>query len=100
MFAQLGTFTTGDDARACLDLAAAAFRRYGLDVWFPPDEGEFIIVGGDDRVTVQVSCTPVDGATWVAVVGYSSVSDAVAEYGRNAIRGHMTNPASPPIPPV
>jgi hypothetical protein len=100
MFAQLGTFTTGDDASACLDLAAAGFRRYGLDVWFPPDEGEFIIAGGDDRVAVHVSCAPVDGGTWVAVVGYSCESDAVAEYGRNAIRESMTNPAIPPIPPV
>ncbi|MCC8250584.1 hypothetical protein [Saccharothrix luteola] len=98
MFAHLGTFTIEADVRHCLDLAAAALRRYGLDAWFPPDDGEFVIVGGDDRVAVQVSCAPVQDATWVAVVGYSTDA-AVAEYGRNAIRAHMTNPASPPLPP-
>ncbi|MEU4444188.1 hypothetical protein AB0K14_32255 [Actinosynnema sp. NPDC050801] len=98
MFAHLGSYITDHAVQECLDLAAAAFHRYRLDVWFPPEEGDFVIVGGDDRLAVQVSCMAMQEGTWVTVVGYGSDSSA-AEYGRNAIRAHMTNPASPPIPP-
>jgi hypothetical protein len=101
MFVQWSTFTKRDQVADCLSLGVAGLRRYGFDVWFEPAQDEFIVVGGNDDVTIQITgAANSDGETRLSVVASTQVSDRLAEYARNAVREHIVNPASPPIPPI
>jgi hypothetical protein len=94
MYVAYGTFVKPSSPGGCLDLADQALRAQNLIVVKGADGTDYLVVGGNDAVTVTIVCVPQPGGTWVAVSA-SSANQIVANQARDVIQGMIE---SAPVP--
>jgi hypothetical protein len=84
----LGSFSKSSTVEFCLISAKAAMGVQGLAIL---NGDNHTILGGNDDVIVQVSCSSnSDGSTWVVVTAFSNNS-STAEGARNSIRQYIVD---------
>ena len=86
MYVAYGTFVKPSSAGGCLALADQSLRDQNLMVVKGADGTDYLVVGGNDAVTVTIVCVPQSGGTWV-VVSASSGDQILANQARDVIRG-------------
>ena len=86
MYVAYGTFVKPSSLGGCLALADQALRAQNLIVLKGADGGEYLVVGGNDAVTLTIVCVPQPNGTWV-VVSASSSDQNIANQARDVIRG-------------
>ncbi|MFF0490938.1 hypothetical protein ACWDSJ_17620 [Nocardia sp. NPDC003482] len=90
MFAHWGTFTKPNSLNVCLGFADDSLRQHGYQVWETANDGDYMLIGGNNNVIVNVTCVPQQGNTWISVSAYSPDS-ATAEAARNSVRETIVN---------
>jgi hypothetical protein len=90
MYVAYGTFVKPSSPRGCLALADQALRAQNLIIAKGADDTDYLVVGGNDAVTLTIVCVPQPGGTWV-VVSASSADQIVANQARDIIRGMIEN---------
>jgi len=86
MYVVYGTFVKPSSPGGCLTLAEQALVSQGLIVVKGADGTDYLVVGGNDAVTLTIVCVPQPDGTWV-VVSASSGDPDVATQARDVIRG-------------
>ena len=86
MYVSYGTFVKPSSPGGCLSLADQALRAQNLIVLKGADGTDYLVVGGNDAVTLTVVCVPQANGTWV-VVSASSGDQVMANQARDVIRG-------------
>lgn len=87
--AQWGTFTKVATLKDCLSYAQAAMEKKHYKILDKAGDGDYMVIGGDKTVIVQVVCVPQkDGKVWMVVSAFSSDAK-VAELARNEIRAYI-----------
>jgi hypothetical protein len=86
MYVMYGTFVKPSSAGGCLALADQALRAQNLVVLKGADGTDYLVVGGNDAVTLTIVCVPQADGTWV-VVSASSPDEMIATQARDVIRG-------------
>jgi hypothetical protein len=86
MYVSYGTFVKPSSPGGCLALADQALRAQNLIVLKAADGTDYLVVGGNDAVTLTVVCVPQPNGTWV-VVSASSGDQVIANQARDVIRG-------------
>jgi hypothetical protein len=87
--AQWGTFTKVATLKDCLSYAQAAMEKKHYKIHDKARDGDYMVIGGDTTVIVQVVCVPEKGGkVWIVVSAFSSDTKA-AELARNAIRDYI-----------
>jgi hypothetical protein len=86
MYVMYGTFDKPSAPDACLALADQALRAQNLIVLKGADGTDYLVVGGNDAVTVTIVCVPQPNGTWI-VVSASSGDQMIATQARDVIRG-------------
>ena len=81
-----GTFVKPASLAGCLALAEQALASQGQVVVKGADGTDYLVVGGDDAVTLTIVCVPQPNGTWI-VVSASSPDPNVAAQARDVIRG-------------
>jgi hypothetical protein len=94
MYVAFGTFEKRSSAGDCLTLADQALRDQNLIVVKGADGSDYLVVGGNDAVTLTVVCVPLPNSTWV-VVSASSGDQVTANQARDVIRGMIEGAAIP-----
>jgi hypothetical protein len=84
MNAQWGTFTKPHAWGTCLSFAQDSFRKHGYEV-FGQGDGDYMIVGRNGNVIVQVTSVPQSGNSWVCVSAFSPDAGAAGQ-ARDTIR--------------
>ncbi|QEH32663.1 hypothetical protein OJF2_11420 [Aquisphaera giovannonii] len=85
MYVQYGTFVKPASPGGCLAAAEQAMVAQGLLIVKGADGADFLVIGGNDPVTVTVVAVPQPGGTWV-VVSASSPDPNIAAQARDVIR--------------
>ncbi|MGW2784700.1 hypothetical protein ACWC3X_26110 [Streptomyces populi] len=88
MYAHWGTFTKEANLWDSLAFASDAMKKYGLQVWEPPDDGDYQVIGGNSDVIATVVSVPQPGNLWMTVSAYSTDS-GLAERTRNDVREYI-----------
>jgi hypothetical protein len=86
MYVVYGTFVKGSSLGGCLALADQALRAQNLIIVKGADDTDYLVVAGNDSVTLTIVCVPQSGGTWV-VVSASSGDQIIATQARDVIRG-------------
>jgi hypothetical protein len=86
MYVVYGTFVKPSSLGGCLALADQALRAQNLIMVKGADDTDYLVVGGNDSVTLTVVCVPQPDGTWV-VVSASSPDQFIATQARDVIRG-------------
>jgi hypothetical protein len=86
MYVMYGTFVKPSSPGGCLALADQALQAQNLIVLKGADGTDYLVVGGNDAVTVTIVCVPQTNGTWV-VVSASSGDQMIATQARDVIRG-------------
>jgi hypothetical protein len=86
MYVAFGTFVKPSSPGGCLALADQTLRAQNLIVLKGADGTDYLVVGGNDAVTVTIVCVPQTNGTWV-VVSASSGDQIIANQARDVIRG-------------
>ena len=86
MYVHWGTFQKRSSLGGCLALAENALRAQNLLVLKGADGSDYLIVGGNDAVTLTIVCVPQPGSVWI-VVSASSADQFIAVQARDLIRG-------------
>jgi hypothetical protein len=86
MYVAYGTFVKPSSLSGCLALAEQALRAQNLIVLKGADGADYLVVGGNDAVTLTVVGVPQPNGTWV-VVSASSGDQILANQARDVIRG-------------
>jgi hypothetical protein len=94
MYVAYGTFVKPASLDVCLALADQAIRDQNLMVLKPADNADYLVVGGNDVVTLTIVCVPQPNGTWV-VVSASSRDQIIANQARDVIRGMIESTAIP-----
>jgi hypothetical protein len=94
MYVIYGTFLKPSSAGGCLALADQALRDQNLIVLKGADGTDYLVVGGNDAVTLTIVCVPQSNGTWV-MVSASSGDQMLASQARDVIRGIIE---STPVP--
>jgi hypothetical protein len=94
MYVAYGTFVNRSSAGDCLALADQALRDQNLIVLKGADGTDYLVIGGNDAVTLTVVCVPQPDGTWV-VVSASSGDQVIANQARDVIRGMIEGVAIP-----
>jgi hypothetical protein len=90
MYVAYGTFVKPSSVDGCLALADQALRAQNLIIVKGADGTDYVVVGGNDNVTVTIVCAPGPNGTWI-VVSASSVDQTMAFQARDVIRGMIEN---------
>lgn len=85
-----GTFTKPNSLQVSLQIAGDALRKQGYTIWEPSNDGDYMVIGGNNDVIVNVTCVPQNGSTWIAVTSYSNDAKT-AELARNNVRTTIVN---------
>jgi hypothetical protein len=88
MYVAYGTFVKPSSPDGCLALADQALRAQNLLVLKGADGADYLVVGGNDDVTLTIVCVPQPNGTWV-VVSASSGDQMIANQARDVIRGFI-----------
>jgi hypothetical protein len=94
MYVAYGTFVKPSLPDACVALADQALRDQNLIVLKGADNADYLVVGGNDAVTLTIVCVPQLNGTWV-VVSASSGDQIIANQARDVIRGMIEGTAIP-----
>jgi hypothetical protein len=86
MYVMYGTFVKPSSAGGCLALAEQALRAQDLIVLKGADGTDYLVVGGNDAVTLTIVCVPQPDGTWI-VVSASADDQTIATQARDVIRG-------------
>jgi hypothetical protein len=86
MYVVYGTFVKPSSLGGCLALADQALRAQNLIIVKGADTTDYLVVGGNDSVTLTIVCVPESSGTWV-VVSASSADQFIATQARDVIRG-------------
>jgi hypothetical protein len=86
MYVVYGTFVKPDSPDGCLALADQALRSQNLSVVKGADGTDYLVIGGNDAVTLTIVCVPQPNGTWM-VVSASSGDQGIATQARDVIRG-------------
>lgn len=89
-----GTFVKPSSLSGCLALADQALRAQGMIVVKGADGADYLVVGGNDVVTLTIVGVPQPNGTWV-VVSASSVDPNIAAQARDIIRAMIENTPVP-----
>ena len=90
MYVVYGTFVKPSSSGGCLMLADQALRDQNLIIVKAADGVDFLVIGGNDAVTVTIVCAPQPQGTWI-VVSASSPDARIATQARDVIRGVIEN---------
>jgi hypothetical protein len=90
MYVAYGTFVKPSSPGGCLALADQALRAQNLIIVKGADGTDYLVVGGNDAVTVTIVCVPQPDGTWT-VVSASSGDQSIAYQARDVIRGMIEN---------
>ncbi|WP_165252689.1 hypothetical protein [Paludisphaera soli] len=94
MYVVYGTFVKPSSLDGCLALADQALRDQGLVVVKGADGADYLVVGGDDSVTLTIVCVPQSNGTWIVVSASSPDADLAAR-ARDVIRGMIESAPAP-----
>lgn len=94
MYVFYGTFVRPSSPQGCLALAEQSLLAQNLNVVKGADGTDFLVVGGNDFVTLTIVCVPQPGGTWV-VVSASSADPGIATQARDVTRGMIENTPTP-----
>ncbi len=94
MYVMYGTFVKPSSPAGCLHLADQALRGQNPIVVKAADGADFLVIGGNDAVTVTIVCVPQPYGTWI-VVSASSPDVGIAAQARDANRGVIENTPVP-----
>ena len=94
MFVVYGTFVKSSSPGGCLALADQALRAQGMVMVKGADGTDYLVVGGNDAVTLTVVGVPQPNGTWM-VVSASSGDPGIATQARDVIRGMIENTPVP-----
>ncbi len=94
MYVVYGTFVKPSSPGGCLALADQALRGQGMVMVKGADVSDYLVIGGNDAVTVTIVCVPQPNGTWV-VVSASSGDPGIATQARDVIRGMIENTPVP-----
>jgi len=86
MYVVYGTFVKPSSPGGCLALADQALRDQGLTIVKAADGVDYLVIGGNNDVTLTIVCVPQANGTWM-VVSASSFDPGIAEQARDVIRG-------------
>ena len=86
MYVVYGTFLKPASPGGCLMAAQQALQSQGLQIVKGADGADFLVIGGNDAVTLTIVCVPQQGPTWV-VVSASSGDPNIAAQARDVTRG-------------
>jgi hypothetical protein len=86
MYVVYGTFIKPSSPGGCLGLAEQALASQGLTIVKGADGADWLVIGGNDAVTLTIVCVPQDNGTWI-VVSASSPDLSIATQARDVIRG-------------
>jgi hypothetical protein len=86
MYVVYGTFVKPASFGGCLAVAEDALRAQNLVIVKGADGVDYLVVGGNDAVTLTIVCVPQPNDTWV-VVSASSGDLGIATQARDVIRG-------------
>jgi hypothetical protein len=86
MYVAYGTFVKASSPGGCLALAEQALRAQNLIIVKGADGTDYLVVGGNDAVTLTIVCVPQQSDTWI-VVSASSSDQMIANEARDVIRG-------------
>jgi hypothetical protein len=86
MYVVYGTFVKPASLGGCLAVAEDALRAQNLLVVKRADGADYLVIGGNDAVTLTIVCVPQPGNTWV-VVSASSGDLGIATQARDVTRG-------------
>ena len=86
MYVSYGTFVKPSSPGGCLSLAEEALRAQNLLVVKGADGADYLVIGGNNAVTLTIVCVPQSNGTWV-VVSASSADQMLADQARDVIRG-------------
>jgi hypothetical protein len=93
MYVAYGSFVKPSSLDGCLALADQALRAQNLIIVKGADNTDYLVIGGNDAVTLTIVCVPQPNGTWV-VVSASSGDQIIANQARDLIRGMIeTTPA-------
>ena len=90
MYVAYGTFVKTSSPGGCLALADQALRAQNLIIVKGADGADYLVVGGNEAVTVTIVCVPQPDGTWI-VVSASSGDQSIAYQARDVIRGMIEN---------
>lgn len=94
MYVVYGTFVKPSSPGGCLALADQALRDQGMIIVKGADGTDFLVVGGNEAVTLTIVCVPQPNGTWI-VVSASSSDPGIATQARDVIRGMIENTPVP-----
>ena len=94
MYVVYGTFVKPSSPGGCLALADQVLRSQGMVMVKGADGIDYLVVGGNDSVTLTIVCVPQPNGTWT-VVSASSPDLLIATQARDVIRGMIE---STPVP--
>ncbi len=86
MYVFFGTFVKQASLGGCLALAEDALRSQNLRIVKGADGADYLVIGGNDAVTLTIVCVPQQGTVWI-VVSASSGDPTLATQARDVIRG-------------
>ena len=90
MYVAYGTFVKPSSPSGCLALAEQALHDQNLIILKGADGTDYLVVGGNDAVTLTIVCVPQADGTWI-VVSASSGDQSIAYQARDVIRGMIEN---------
>jgi hypothetical protein len=86
MYVVYGTFVKPASPGGCLALADQVLRSQNLIIVKGADSTDYLVIGGNDAVTLTIVCVPQPNGTWM-VVSASSGDLGIATQARDVIRG-------------
>jgi hypothetical protein len=86
MYVVYGSFVKPASFGGCLAVAEHALRVQDLVIVKAADSVDYLVVGGNDAVTLTIVCVPQPNNTWI-VVSASSGDLGIATQARDVIRG-------------
>ncbi len=94
MYVVYGTFVKPSSPGGCLALADQALRDQGMVIVKGADGADYLVVGGNDAVTLTIVAVPQPNGTWM-VVSASAGDPNIAAQARDVIRGMIENTPVP-----
>ena len=86
MYVVYGSFVKPSSLGGCLAVAEDALRAQNLAIVKRADGVDYLVIGGNDAVTLTIVCVPQPNNTWI-VVSASSGDLGIATQARDVIRG-------------
>jgi hypothetical protein len=86
VFVVYGSFVKPSSFGGCLAVAEDALRSQNFAIVKGADGVDYLVIGGNDAVTLTIVCVPRPNDTWIVVSASSGVL-GIATQARDVIRG-------------